>query len=64
MLLFGEEVPFTEIPNAKKSQDKKTLATIAKTVLIEYATPILTTYSQKLDIAYKKLIVRKTRSKR
>lgn len=64
MLLFGEQVPFTQLSHDNIQQNKKKLTKTMQTMLIEYATPILDTYSQKLGVPYKKLIVRKTKSKR
>lgn len=64
MLLFGEEVPFRELFKDNIPPNKKILTKTIQTMLREYATPILDTYSQKLGISYKKLIVRKTKSKR
>ena len=62
--MFGEEVPFTQFSKNDIQQNKKKLMKTMQTMLVEYATPILDTYSQKLGISYKKLIVRKTKSKR
>lgn len=70
--LFGESVSITDF---YKQHNKKTpslwtihstlyINKILKEILQEYVVPILDQYSDKLGIKYRKLIIRKTKSKR
>jgi len=76
ILLFGEEIPMEDIkkhyakyfqnPTFKISNlpaDRQS-SKLLKSILEEYVTPIVQTYSEKIGIPYKKLSFRKTISKR
>ena len=56
VLIFGEEVP--------KNEFKWDLTKNLKSILLEYITPIVDEYSQKLWKKYSKISVRKAKSKR
>jgi predicted metal-dependent hydrolase len=56
VLVFGEKVP--------KSEFKWDLSKNLKNILLEYITPIVDEYSQKLGYDYSKISVRKAKSKR
>ncbi len=70
--LFGERVSLTDfyeqhnkkIPTLWTIHSTLYTNKILKEILQEYATPILDHYSQKLGIKYRKLTIRKTKSKR
>lgn len=69
ILLFGEEIPMEDV---KKQYPKQFLnskfqisnSKLLKSILEEYSTPIVKTYSEKLGIKCQKLSFRKTISKR
>lgn len=69
--LFGESVPITDFLKKSTSNVQRLPAgrqgstfNALKEIFQEYATPILDHYSDKLGIKYKKLTIRKTKSKR
>ena len=66
ILIFGELVPQTELNLYKPTPqniDKK-LDKAVKEILLEYVTPIVEEFSQKLGYKYSKISVRKAKSKR
>jgi predicted metal-dependent hydrolase len=66
VLLFGEQVPQTEL-NLYKPIPKniaKKINKALKDILLEYVTPIVQEYSQKLDYKYRDISIRKVKSKR
>ncbi len=69
ILLFGERVSYEEIYTTYKIKrsskwNTSAITTLLKTILKEYATPIITTYTKILGVSYQKLSIRKTISKR
>ena len=66
VLIFGELVPQSELDLYKPTPqniDKK-LDKAIKEILLEYVTPIVEEFSQKLDYKYSKISVRKAKTKR
>lgn len=69
ILLFGEEIPIEDIKKqyCKKPETcnlKLVTTKLLKSILEEYSTPIVKTYSEKLGIKCQKISFRKTISKR
>ena len=71
IVLFGEQIAihdfYLQYPQKKQPETfhlSPSISKICKDILKEYATPILDQYSKKIGIAYTKLSVRKTISKR
>ncbi|MEI7919893.1 MAG: hypothetical protein WCH65_07160 [bacterium] len=71
ILLFGEEISLEDFYQQYPQKQQPTsfqvspaTTKVLKSILEEYATPILDTYSKKIGIKYQKLSTRKTTSKR
>ncbi len=69
ILLFGEQVPMEDVKKQypkhfSNSKFKISNSKLLKSILEEYATPFILTYSEKIWIKHTKLSIRKTTSKR
>ncbi len=63
--IFGEIVPITDFLQQHPTFNaKRATSNVLKEILQEYAEPILHHYSQELGVKVRKLIIRKTKSKR
>lgn len=63
-MLFGERIPIKEVFTSHEAKSLKLKAQRMRQILEEYTLPILDKYSDKLGIKYRKLTIRKTKSKR